>query len=170
MNVVERVNAYTEDNSVFREKRIGLHCKQLIGCPLILHNREDEYKTRSFTFAFKNDALGIKHNACEVIDNYPDFFNTRDVAKYTVDDPIFIDTNFEGIVKSLLTQTYKIYHVVHQGHGAFAMFDTPEQREKSYKYAMKLLHGNVELVGHSREPITKTQAYQMLEEVSNKEQ
>jgi len=145
--------------SEYETKKIGLFNKYLIGSPLVLFDKQDKYNTRSFSFIFENKDAGIDTNQCEIVDNYPDICNLRDIAKYHTDNALYTDTPLEEIITSLINSSTQFYHVTNFG---FLMKTTPKEYELQEQFTTKISKGMIPI---RRTEITKDQAFWMLDEM-----
>lgn len=157
---IDLVRALKGDNeSEYENKKIGLFNKYLIGSPLVLFDKQDNNSTRSFSFIFQNKEADIEENECEVIDNYPDICNTRDIAKYHTDNAFYTDTPLEDIITSLIHSSTHFYHVTNFG---YLMKSTPKEYELQEQITTRISKGKIPI---RRTKISKVQALTMLDEM-----
>ena len=158
MKTLDRVSELTSvEGSRFTARRIGLFNPNLPGSPLILSHKEDGF-VRSFVFILKNSQYNITHNDCEVVDNYPNIFDTRDISKYNIDHALFTDEDISSFIKSMMDICTRFYHVEKSG---FLLRETPEDKEKEEKIKAYITHGKTT---PRRTKITKKQTLQFLDE------
>lgn len=157
---LDLIKALKGDNySEYENKKIGLFNKYLIGSPLVLFDKQDSYSTRSFSFIFKNKDADIDINECEVIDNYPDICNTRDIGKYHTDNALYTDTPLEEIITVLINSSNNFYLITNFG---YLMKTTPKEYEKQEKITTRITKGKIPI---RRTKISKDQALSMLDEM-----
>lgn len=158
---LELVKAITTDekNSIFNAKKIGLFNKNLIGSPLVLFDKQNKLKTRSFSFLFRNKEAEIDKNECEIIDDYPDIFNTRDIIKYHTDRALYTDTPLKEIIKNLINNSENFYHVTQYG---FLMKTTPKEYQEQEKVNRIISKGKIPA---RRIEISQRDSIQMLDEM-----
>lgn len=152
---VELLRSLNECNA----KQIGLFNKDLVGSPLVLFDKQDDLKTRSFSFIFANKDTDIDKNECEIIDNYPDICNTRDIAKYHTDRGLYTDTPIKELVETLIQNSENFYHITQYG---FLMKTTPKEYHEQEKINTIISKGKITT---RRKEISQKDSLQMLDEM-----
>lgn len=152
---VELLKSLNECNT----KQIGLFNKDLVGSPLVLFDKQDDLKTRSFSFIFANKDADIDKNECEIIDNYPDICNTRDIAKYHTDRALYTDTPIKELVESLIKNSENFYYITQYG---FLMKTTPKEYHEQEKINTIISKGKITT---RRKEISQKDSLQMLDEM-----